>query len=359
MSLVIEVDTSRIFDRAKPTIFGVLLAFGIGAVMIFLAGANPLNAYSGLIGGAFGDLYRFSETILKTVPLLLAGLGAIVAFRSGVWNIGLEGQIVMGSAAAAWLALFIPGVPSPILILLLMAIGFLAGAGWGLIPGFLKAKFNTNEIFTTIMLNSIAILFATYLVVGPMRDMAAIYPRSHLIPASAQLPILIPGTRFHAGLIIALVCAVIVYAILWKTSLGYTLRTVGLNKKAATYSGISVRKSIVVTMFISGGLAGLAGMGEVSGVHYYLGAGLTTTYGYTAVVVALMGKMNPFATIISAFLFSALLVGADSMQRTAGISSTLVYVIQGLVIITVLVAEILFNEEDRKWLLRQLRLKRS
>jgi len=351
--------TSQMSEKITPVIFGVLLAFGIGAILIVMAGANPLDAYSGLITGAFGGMYRISETILKMIPLLLAGLGAIVAFKAGIWNIGLEGQIVMGSAAAAWLALALSGLPAPILIPLVMIAGFIAGALWALLPGFLKARFETNEIFTTIMLNSIAILFVTYLVVGPMRDGSAIYARSFYIPDAAKLPVLLSGTRFHAGLFMALVCAVLVWVLLWKTGTGYKLRAVGANKKAANYAGINVKRSILVTMLISGGLAGLAGMGEVSGVHYYLGAGLTTTYGYTAVMVALMGKLNPYGTIASAFLFSALIVGGDSMQRAAGISSTLVSVLQGLVIITVIVAEILFNEKERKWLLNQLRVRRS
>ncbi len=353
------MSTSDLSEKIKPTIFGVLLAFGIGAVLIIMGGANPLDAYAGLLAGAFGGIYRISETILKMIPLLLAGLGAIVAFRAGVWNIGLEGQIVMGSAAAAWMALALPDLPAPVLLPVVIIGGFVAGALWGLIPGILKAKFEANEIFTTIMLNSIAILFVTYLVVGPMRDASAIYARSFYIPEAAKLPTLLTGTRFHAGLIIAIICVILVWVLLWKTSAGYSLRTVGANRKAAVYSGINVKRSILITMFISGGLAGLAGMGEVSGVHYYLGAGLTITYGYTAVMVALMGKLNPYATIISAFLFSALIVGGDSMQRAAGISSTLINVLQGLVIITVVAAEILFNKEERKWLLSQLRVRRS
>lgn len=342
------MNRSQISEKIWSTLLGILIGFGIVTVLMISSGYNPLDAYIGIFSGALGNVYRFTEILIKMTPLLLAGLGAIIAFKSGVWNIGLEGQICMGAAATAWSALSLPSMPALILLPLLVGIGFFGGACWGLIAGVLKAKFNTNEIFVTLMLNFIAILFITFLVTGPMREPTAIFSRSAEIPLSAQLPILIPNTRLHAGLLVALISAVLVYVLMQKTAFGYELRIIGTNIKAARFAGININQSIIIAMFLSGGLAGLAGMSEVSGVHRYLLEGISSEYGYIAILVALLGGLHSFAIVASAFLFSALMVGAPSMQRTAGVPVPLVDITLSLIILMVIAIDILARKRRRR-----------
>jgi simple sugar transport system permease protein len=326
---------------------GIIVALVIGALLILMAGADPLVAYSSLLYGAFGGIKSISEVLVKASPLILTGLSVTIAFRCQFWNIGAEGQLTIGALFTTLVGLAFTNFPTPLLIFIIMLISFLAGGVFATIAGLLKVKFQANEIIVTLMMNFIAILTVSHLVHRDMRDPTAWLPVSPLITPSARLPIILPGTRLHGGIIIGLACAVLIYLIIFKTTLGYKIRAVGLGSKAAYCSGISTSKSIMIAAFISGGLAGIAGMGEIAGVHYRLKEGISMGYGFTGILIALLGRLHPLGVILASILFSALVVGAESMQRTAGVPVFLTQVIQALIVLCVLGFEILFKEKSK------------
>ncbi|MGC8817212.1 MAG: ABC transporter permease [Candidatus Hadarchaeum sp.] len=317
----------------------------LGAVFISLSGHDPVAAYAALFMEAFGSVNGITDTLVKAAPLLLAGVGLVVAYKASIWTIGAEGQILIGALAAVWLGLNVKGVPGSLLIPVIMVASFLAGAGLAMIAGVLKAKIGVNEIITTLMLNNIASYFILYLVSGPMKTPEVGYNQTRIITSEAFLPIIIQDTRLHAGVLLAICAAIFVYVLVEKTSLGYKIKAVGHSPKAAKYAGISMSRNILIVMFVSGGLAGLAGMGEVLGVHHLLMLDISPGYGYTAILVALLARLNPIATIASAFLFAGLLNGSVAMQRGAGVPSSLVLIIQALVVIFVLASEYATREK--------------
>jgi simple sugar transport system permease protein len=278
------------------------------------------------------------------VPLLLVGLGIAISFRSGIINIGAEGQIQMGVIAATAVALALPGWPRMVLLPLTLMTGALAGALWGGIAGWLRARLQVNEILSTVMLNYIAAQIYTFLLRGPMLDpneleMGSGTPQSMRLPDSVILSYLVPGTRLHTGLIIALVAAVLVWILLWKTTLGFRMRAAGAGAKAARYAGISVEKYLVVAMLFAGGFAGLAGAIEVTGVHHRAIEGISSGYGFAGIVVALFGMLHPGGIIPSAAFFGVLLIGADMTQRSSAVPANMVLVLQGVIILSIVSAQ--------------------
>lgn len=326
----------------RTRLLSVLLGFAFGAPLILVTGHNPLTAYAYLFTGAWGSISSITETLVKTIPLLIAGLGVAIAFRCKVFNIGAEGQFYMGALGATFLALYFRGAPSIVLFPLALFGGFLGGGLWAAIPGALKARFEVNEILTTMMMNFIAILFVIYLVSsgGPMNDPQSLgFATSPPIPTSVRLPILYPMSRLHAGLIIAILSTLAVYFLFEKTTLGYRIRAVGANPWAARASGISITRTVILSMLLSGGLAGLAGMVEVFGVEHSLVSSISVNYGYTAIMVALFGQLNPWGIALSSLLFGTLIVGADTMARQTGVSVFIAYTLQGLIVVTAVALE--------------------
>lgn len=315
------------------TLLIVILAFAIGAVLILAIGANPIVAYRALTHAAFGSVNGFAETMMKACPLLIAGLGIAVAYRAKFWNIGAEGQIFAGGITSAIAGIYITGLPTFIHLPLTLLAGIAGGAVWGFIPGVLKAKLKVNEVITTLMLNHIVVLLAAYLVHAPMRDRASGINISPQLMKSAWLPIVISRTRFHSGILLAVAMAFVIYLLITRTVLGYQIRAVGENRRASLFAGIPVERTIILTMVISGALAGLAGAAEICGVHHRLVDEFSPGYGYLAIAVALLANLEPLGVIFSSILFAALLNGADAMQRTASVPITVIYVIEGLVII--------------------------
>lgn len=320
----------------------VMLALIVGGVLIILAGHNPLQAYLSLVSGAFGSVSRLTETLVKTIPLLLMGLAISIAFKNGFWNIGGEGQFLAGGTLATWVGLTFANLTLPLLIPLCFLAGFVGGAVWGLIAGLLKSRFNVNEVISTLMLNYVASFLVMYLIRGPMMDRSGavktglVFPQSALISKGLFLPILIERTRLHAGLFLALLVLVLVW-LLWRTRIGFEIETCGANRDAARYAGIPVKRVTLLVASLSGGLAGLVGWSEVFGVHHRLLDAITGGYGNLGIVVALLGGLHPFGILLSSFLFSALTVGGNAMERATGISFAVVNVINGLVIIFLLV----------------------
>jgi simple sugar transport system permease protein len=343
-----RLDPSRTAAILVP-LLSLLLAFLFGAVLLSVAGANPWETYRAMLAGAIGtpsqwqdgQFYNVTELLVKAVPLILTGLSVAVAFRMLFWNIGAEGQLVMGGIAAAAVALFLPSAlpflpQSPWVYLPLMFIAaVLAGAAWALIPAMLKAYLKVNEIITTLMFNYIAILWYQFLFTTAWKDPAGFgFPGSAIIPEFTWLP-RITG-RLHWGLLLAFGAAFLVWIILDKMRWGYEIRLIGENARAANYAGVSIFRNIILVMLLSGGLAGLAGFVEVGAISHRLQHGLAVGYGFTGIIVAWLARLNPWGVIIVAILLSALLVGGEQIQITMGLPASVSLVLQGAILLFVL-----------------------
>lgn len=331
-------------NNRKRAIVDVFLIFiitvAVGTVLIIACGANPMEAYALFFRGIFGTPAGFAEIFVKACPLILTGLGCAVAYRTGFFNIGAEGQFYVGAMVSTIVALGMGEAPGILVIVLSLTVGFLAGGIWALIAAIFKAKFNISEIIVTIMMNYIAINFLGYAVRSFLMDPEGNVPQSAKIVESSQLKILFTGTRFHAGIIIAVVCVFLVWFLIDKTTVGYELKAVGLNKRASACNGISVMKNIVLSAFLSGGLSAMAGGIEVLAIQKKLLEGISSSCGYTAVLIALVAFNNPIGVLIVAVLYAAMQVGASSMQRQLGVPSSIVNILIGLIVILILGKEI-------------------
>ncbi len=346
---------ARLVDLLLPVI-ATLAALGVGAIMLQLLGANPVAAYRALLSGAFGNKNALADTIVRATPLLLVALGICIAFRAGVINIGGEGQLVAGAILGTLVGLWFPEAPGIVIVSLALVAGFIGGAIWGGIPGILKAYFNVNEILSTIMLNIIAVQGMNYLLRGPMIDpvqaqAASRIPQTARLAQAFDLPRLVP-TRLHLGALIAVILAFVVYIFLWRTTAGYRIRAVGLNPDASRYAGINVKRNIVLALVLSGAFAGLAGAIQVFGVHHRMFtdgslAGFTGSAGFNGIVAALFGKLNPLGAIPASFIFGALIVGANSLQRAMQVPAALITALNGLVVIFVVSSEIFSRRLNR------------
>ncbi len=330
-------------------VFAVVAALLFGAVMLVLLGADPIEGYVEMFVGAFGSGDALIATILKATPLLLVGVGIVIAFRANVINIGAEGQMVLGGLVATIAALYLPSMPAVVMIPLVMCAGLLGGAAWGFIPGILKAQYRVNEILSTIMLNIVAVQLMNYLLRGPLIDPREVelgtrIPQTARLPEAADLPI-IYGDRFHIGPIIAVLAAIACYYLLWRTPLGYELRAVGLSEHSANYAGIKVKRTITLALTLSGSLAGLAGAILVFGSESHRMVtdgstiGFTGSAGFNGIVAALFGGLHPLWTIPASFLFGGLIVGGQALQRAVQVPSALIIALNGLVVVFVVAAD--------------------
>lgn len=345
---------NNVFFSAAMPILAMLSAFLIGAVVLLFLKVNPFEAYAAIFTGVFGSMSGFTQSLVKATPLLLVGLGICIAFRASVINIGAEGQIILGALGATSWALVFRTWPAWLLIPSTLLASFLTGAAWGFIPGILKARFRVNEILSTVMLNAIAIQLMNMLVRGPLIDPAGITAGTYLaqserLPEAAWLPRLVPQTLLNAGTILAVVLAFLVYLLLWRTTIGYRIRAVGMNPDASRYAGINVPFYQALSLTLAGGLAGLAGAVEVMGVHHRLLDGITSGYGFSGIVAALFGGLHPLGLIPAAWLFGSLLVGADRMQRAVQIPSALIDMLLGLVVLFVVGSAFI----SKRWAIRR------
>ncbi len=333
---VVRGKSPSAFTAVAGTVIAIVLALAIEAVLILLVGKNPIEAYKFLFIGSFGSLHGITETLTKACPLMLAGLGVALAFQCGLFNIGAEGQIYMGALAATWVGLTFTSWPGGFLILFSAIAAALIGAVWGGVTGFLKAKTGANEIITTIMLNYVAIHLVSYMVDKPMREASGFFPQTDRIASQAFLPTLVSGTRLHAGFLVGVFAVICVYILLYYSTLGYEVRMVGSNPQAAEFGGINVSRNVTWAMTLSGGLAGLAGFGEIGGIHHRLLDGISPGYGFDAIAVALLGKAHPLGVVPAAIFFGALRVGGNMVQRSIGVPVAIIYCLQGLVILFIL-----------------------
>lgn len=331
------------------TLLILLITIVTGTILIMACGADPAEAYSLFFRGIFGTTAAFAEIFVKACPLILTGLGCAVAYRTGFFNIGAEGQFYVGAMATTIVALnwnALPGIPR---IIAALVVGFLAGGVWALLAAICKAKFNISEIIVTIMMNYIAINFLGYAVRSFLMDPEGNVPQSAKIDKSVQLGNLIPATRFHVGILIAIVCVIVIWFFLEKTTMGYELKAVGLNKRGSACNGISVMKNIVLSAFLSGGLAAAAGGIEVLAIQKKLLEGISSNCGYTAVLVALVAFNNPLGVLFVAIFYAAMQVGAGSMQRQLGVPSAIVNILIGLVVVLILGRELFhFKKKQSK-----------
>lgn len=317
-----------------------LLTLVISALLILACKASPVEAASLFVKGIFGTKASFAEIFVKACPLILTGLGCAVAFRTGFFNIGAEGQFYVGAISATLVALGLPQVPGVVRIVLCMVVAFVCGGIWALIAAVFKTRFNISEIIVTIMLNYIVINFLGYAVRSFLMDPAGNVPQSAKIDQAVQLPNLI-STRFHAGIVLAFVLAAVVWFLMEKTTVGYELKAVGLNQRAAACNGVPVVRSIIFSAFLSGGLAAIAGSIEVLAIQKKLMEGISGDCGYTAVLIALVAFNRPLGVVAVAILYAAMEVGASSMQRQLGVPSAIVSIIIGVVVVLILAKELL------------------
>ncbi|MEN6410880.1 MAG: ABC transporter permease [Anaerolineaceae bacterium] len=319
-------------------LIAILVAFIIAGILIVVIGINPLEAYREFLRGSLGSKNGIAEVLVRTTPLALAGLGVSIAFRAGIWNIGAEGQIYMGALGATLAGLFLPPMPIWIHLPLAVAAGFIFGATWGAVVGFFKARLGANEVIITIMMNYLATYLVGYLVSDPLKDTSGLIPQpqSAKIPVTAILPKILPATRAHAGILVAVLAVALVFFLLKRTTWGYNFIVLGANREAARYGGIPILITTILVMAFSGGFAGLAGAGEVLGLQHYLTQDISPGYGNLAIAVALFGGLEPVGVALSAFFFGTIMVGAEAMQRAMGVPTSMVYIIQALMIMIVL-----------------------
>ena len=344
----------KIEPRADPswkltlgvTVFSALLALPIIAVIFWGFNVNPVQAYSVIFEGAFGDWYGFSETLTKAIPLILCSVGLSLAFQTGFYNIGAEGQLLIGAIFSTWVALNFGHLPSIIVLPGMLLAGFIGGGLWGLIPTYLRVRFETNEVITTLMMNYIASKTLDYLVYGPWRGKEEWgFPYTSKFNTNAWLATY-GTTRIHyQTLIFAVLAGIALYLILNRTKVGFETRIVGKNPEAARYLGISYQRIFMIVMLISGGLAGIAGFGEVAGIQHRLRPGISPGYGFTAIIVAWLGRLHPLSTMLVAVLYGGLLVGGEMLQIRLGLPSATIQLFNGIFLLTILSGEFLLRNK--------------
>ncbi|MDP4126464.1 MAG: ABC transporter permease [Bacillota bacterium] len=320
----------------------VILALLLGAIFLSLTGQKPLDVYATMFGETLGSKYGLTETMVKAIPLMLTSLGVSLAFKMQLWNIGAEGQLYMGAFGASWLPLTFPTLPIYLMLPGMILLGMAAGGLWALLTALPRAIWKVNEIITSLMLNYVAILWVDYLVYGPWKDpKGSNFPLSAPFPDAARLPGL-GNSRIHAGLIFAVLLAIILAVVFKYSRWGYSIKVIGSSERAASYAGMNIKRNIFWVMFISGAISGLAGMAEVSGIIGKLQHGLSPGYGYTAIIVAWLSKLNPLTIIIVSVLFGALQVGGYSVQLM-GVPAAVATMLQGAILFFVLGGDILTN----------------
>jgi simple sugar transport system permease protein len=337
---------------ALVSLGAIVVALAIGGVVIYFAGGDPWASYVHIAKASFGDIGVFSDTIVKATPLVLTGLACAVAFRMKLWNIGAEGQFFAGAfgASAVVLTPLLPADTSPwIFIPVMILAGILAGALWAFIPGLLKAKYNVNEIITTLMMNYIAVAWNNYFIFAVWTEggfqMSKVFPRTAWLPRltdyAKQFPVL-GGLTTHLGLLFGILAAVIVWFVLYRSRWGYEIRLIGDNPTAARYAGLNISKNTILLMMFSGGLAGLAGMSEITGVVHRFQGAISPGYGFTGIIIAWLSKLNPLVVIVVSILFGALILAGREIQPS-GIPK----MIQGIILVCLIASDFLLRYRIR------------
>ncbi len=316
-----------------------------GALAITVVGINPYAVYKSLFANAFGSWYAFSETLVASTPLMLITAGLILVFRMGIWNIGSYGQYIMGAIFSSYFAIFVsPDISKPLMLTLMFCGGLIGGAVWAIIPAILKVIWEVNEVITTLLLNYIALYILKFLMYGPWKNPKSYgFPLSKPFPSSAQLPILFEHTRINLGLLLAVLSILAIWFVITKTKFGYEVKLIGNNPTTAKYAGVSVGKNIIIAMAISGALAGVAGMVQVSGIIHFLQVKINANYGYTSIIVAWISYLNPLLCLLSSVLFGGLESGGYSIQISMRVSYGIVGLIESIALFSIVGAQIFLN----------------
>jgi len=331
----------RLFlEKYVSYLIGIVASMVIFSIILLAFGFNPITSMGVLVTGSFGSVFLTTETFVLMAPLLLAALAFLVAFRARFYNIGVEGQLYIGALFAYLVGSRLSSFPSAIAIIVVVLASAAGGTLWLALPLIMRIKLQVNEIFPTLVLNFVALDVVNWLTAGPLKDPNTINLQTPFLPKSTWLPVLIQGTRFNLGIIIALLAALGVYVVMYKTVIGYEIRASGSNPRTAQAGGISVSRSILVVGLMSGGLAGLAGMVVVSGAQHILAQNLSPGYGYMGISVAALGAFHPIGSLISSILYSALSIGGESLQSSAAaIPIELTYVLQGTIVLSILIIQ--------------------
>jgi simple sugar transport system permease protein len=312
----------------------VLITFVITAGPIFIAGANPIEAYGAFVIVPLTSQFTLLEVLVTATPILFTGAAVAIAFRAGYWNIGAEGQLLLGAVAAAGVGVAVGGLPAAVALPIMIAAGALAGAAWALVPALLRVRFGIDEVVTTLLLNPVALLLVNGLLHGPWRDPVTGFPESPRIAASAEFPALLERSRLHLGFVLALLVVAAAGYVLARTPAGLRLRAAGLSPHGARFAGINVFRTLLVAALVSGAIAGVAGVSEVAGIQNRLTGGLSPGYGYTGIVVATLGTLTMPGVVLAALFLGDLTVGASSAARSLGVPSQLGAVVQGVLLLT-------------------------
>ncbi len=348
--MIIEPRQSVSMLRAGlAPVWAILASFALCSVLIAWTGQSIPQAYGLLIKGAFGSNFAINETLTRSIPLIFTGLAVAIAFRAKFYNIGAEGQLYAGALAATFFGTGIIDLPPVLMIPFLLVAGAIAGGALLIVPVLLKTHLKVDEVVTTLLLNFIVLLTVSYLIEGPWKDpMSLGWPQAASIIDNGVLPALLAKGRLHLGLIVALIMAVLLWALMRFSVLGYEIRAVGYNAKAAEFAGINVNRTVIITALISGGLAGMAGVSETAGLKGYLTLDLSPGFGYTGIAVAMLAQLNPLAVIPSAIFLSAVYVGADAMSRGINIPTYVADVLVGVSVLAVL-CSVMLSQYRIRW----------
>jgi general nucleoside transport system permease protein len=328
------------------SLFAIVTAFLIGGIFLQARGFDALEAYRILFERGLGSQTGLTETFKKMAPLLIVSGGLLIALRAGVWNIGIDGQFMIGALFAAVVgAAFVGSVPNPMMWLLAAIAGIIGGLLWAVVPAFLRVRWGLNEIITTLMMNYVALNMTAWLVKGPARDQARVAPQTTQIPLADRLAF-IPGTRVHIGLLVGLLVVILVAILFRSTVLGYMFDVIGRNRRAALHAGIPVASLTFLALLLSGGFAGLAGTNDVLGVQGLFKANWNPGYGFTAFALVYLARLNSLLLIPFAFFFSFLLIGGEAMARRAEVPTYFIAMLEGLMLLCFAVAVYL----ERRWL---------
>jgi ABC-type uncharacterized transport system permease subunit len=344
----IERRSAPLWVRPLIPIIAIVVTFLLTSILLLLANANPFEAFYNFLITPLSASVSAIEVLVKSTPLLFTGVAVTFAFAAGYWNIGAEGQLMAGAICAAALGPAVGGLPPVLAITLMIIVGFVGGALWALIPALLKVKLAVDEVVTTLLMNTVIMFIVSFLLNGMWRDPVSGWPQSPTIADSAAFPKLIPMSRLHLGFILAWVVIALVWLALRRMSLGLRMRAVGLGQEAARFAGVNVSRTMLIAALISGGIAGLAGMSEVAGIQFHLISSLSDNYGYTGIIAATLGGLNPIGVSIASLFIGLISTGAQSVSQVMGIPIYLGNVVQATLLLVTLGMLILQNYSIRR-----------
>lgn len=344
----IERLPSPMWTRPLIPIAAIIVTFLLTSLLLLLAKANPFTAFYNFLIAPLSNSVSAIEVLVKATPLLFTGAAVTFAFAAGYWNIGAEGQLYAGAIAAAAMGISVKGLPPVLAILLMIVAGFAAGMAWALIPALLKIKLAVDEVVTTLLMNTVILFFVSFLLNGVWRDPISGWPQSPTIADEAIFPKLIPMARLHLGFILAWIVIGIVYMVLRRSTLGLRMRSIGLNPEAARFAGVNVNRTLLTAALVSGGIAGLAGMSEVAGIQYHLIEAISPGYGYTGIIAATLGGLNPLGVSLASLFISLIETGAQSVSRAMGVPIYLGNVVEAALLLVTLSMLLLQNYRIRR-----------